>query len=146
MSATTEAIKVSPNRERPTYVREPGRAVAIPTSCRLYSNMIATFIFAAFFYGVAEYEYMTGWKWAAASVAVTFVVLQTIGFMLAVLPAQVALFCVLWWQNAKRLDRLPVEQAARVSEDQAIRREHVRLAHEAADRRAQEGANRNRPS
>jgi hypothetical protein len=108
--------------------------------------MIATFIFAACFYGVAEYENMTGWKWAAASAAITFVIMKTFGFMLVVLPAQAALFGVLWWQNVKRLEKLPEDRAAQVSEDQAIRRERVRLAHEAADRRAQEEAHRNRPS
>jgi hypothetical protein len=97
--------------------------------------MIATFVFAACFYGMAEYEHMTGWKWAAASVAVTFVVLQTIGFMLAVLPAQVALFGLLWWQNSKRLDRQPEEQAARAEAMRLERQERFRLAQEAADRK-----------
>jgi hypothetical protein len=147
MPATTEATKASPNRERPACLREAARAVAIPASRRLAGMlMIPTFVFAAFFYGVAEYEHMTGWKWAVASWAVTFVVLHTIGFNLAVLPAQVALFFVMSWQNGKRIDKLPEERAAGVSEDQAIRRERVRLAHEAADRRAQEEADRNRPS
>ncbi|MFL5488218.1 MAG: hypothetical protein ACJ8AJ_07005 [Gemmatimonadaceae bacterium] len=105
--------------------------------------MIFGFVFAGVFYAAAEYEHMTGWKWAAASVAVTFIVMQTVGLMLAVLPAQVALFFVLAWQNGKRMDRLPEERAARNSADQAMRRERVRLAHEEADRRrANEEANR----
>jgi len=107
---------------------------------------IPTFVFVAFFYGVAEYEHMTAWKWAVASWAVTFVVLHTFGFMLAVLPAQAALFCVLWWQNGKRLDKQPEEQAARREEMRLERAERVRVAHEAADRRAQEAADRNRTS
>jgi hypothetical protein len=61
--------------------------------------MIAAFVFAAFFYGVAEYEHMIGWKWAVASLIVTFGVLQLTGFLMAVIPAQVVLFGVLWWQN-----------------------------------------------
>jgi hypothetical protein len=108
--------------------------------------MIATFVIAAFFYGAAEYEHMTGWKWAAASVAVTFVVLQTIGLMLAVLPAQVVLFGVMVWQNGKRMDGRVEERAASAEADRALRQERVRLAHAAADRRAQEEADRNRPS
>jgi hypothetical protein len=105
------------------------------------------FVFAALFYGLAEYEYMSGWKWAVASAVITLVVGRTTGWALAVLVAQVALFCVLWWQNGKRLDRRPAEQAARVSDDQTERRERVRLAHEAADlRRAKEAADSNRPS
>ena len=97
--------------------------------------MMATFAFAACFYGMAEYERMTGWKWAAASMVVTFVVLQTVGFMLAVLPAQVALFGLMWWQNSKRLDKLPEEQAARVEAMRVERQERFRLAQEAADRK-----------
>jgi hypothetical protein len=97
--------------------------------------MIGTFVIAACFYGMAEYERMTGWKWAAASMAVTFVVMQTIGFGLAVIPAQVALFGVMWWQNGKRLDKLPEEQAARREAMRIERQERVRLAHEEADRK-----------
>ena len=85
---------------------------------------------------MAEYEQMTGWKWAAASMLVTFVVLQATGMMLAVLPAQVALFVVLWWQNSKRMDSVAEERAASAAADRAVRQERVRLAHEDADRRA----------
>jgi len=98
------------------------------------SSMIAAFVFAAFFYGVAEYEHMTGWKWAVASLIVTLAVLQTIGFMMAVIPAQVVLFGVLWWQNSKRIDRLPAERAARAEADRRLRQERVRRSQEEADR------------
>jgi hypothetical protein len=97
--------------------------------------MIATFVFAAFFYGVAEYEHMTGWKWAVASVAVSVAVLQTIGLLIAVIPAQVALFGVLWWQNAKRIEKLPEERAARADADRKLRQERIRAAQEEADRK-----------
>ena len=97
--------------------------------------MIATFVFAAFFYGVAEYEHMTGWKWAVASVAVSVAVLQTIGFLIAVIPAQVALFGVLWWQNVKRIEKLPEERAARAEADRKHRQERIRAAQEEADRK-----------
>ena len=104
-------------------------------------------VFAALFYGLAEYEYMTGWKWAATSAVIGFVVGRTTGLMAAVIVAQAALFCVLWWQNGKRLERRPAEQAAMKADDQAERRERVRLAHEAADRRrALEDAQTNKPS
>jgi hypothetical protein len=105
------------------------------------------FVFAAFFYAAAEYEYMSGWKWAVASAIIGFVVGRATGLLAAVFVAQVALFGVLWWQNGKRLDRRPAERAAMIADDQAERRERVRIAHEAADaRRAQEEATRNRPS
>jgi hypothetical protein len=107
--------------------------------------IFASGAFAAFFYGAAEYEHMTGWKWAVASAAVTFVVMQTVGSMLAVLPAQVALFGVLWWRNSKQIDIRSAEKAASANDDQAVRRERVRLAHEAADRRARAAAERDRP-
>lgn len=97
--------------------------------------MIATFVIAAAFYGIAEYEHMTGWKWAVASVIVTFVVLQTVGTMLLVVPAQVALFGVLWWQNSKRIDTRDTERAADAEADRKMRQERVRRAHEEADRK-----------
>ncbi|HEX9703714.1 MAG TPA: hypothetical protein VGA20_00515 [Gemmatimonadales bacterium] len=97
--------------------------------------MIAAFVFAAFFYGVAEYEHMTGWKWAIASVAVSVAVLQTIGLLIAVIPAQVGLFGVLWWQNVKRIEKLPEERAARADADRKLRQERVRAAQQEADRK-----------
>jgi len=98
--------------------------------------MIAGFVFAACFYGFAEYERMSGWMWAIASLAVTFTVLQLTGMMLFNIPAQVILFGVMAWRNSKRLDKLPEERAARRAEDQRIRQERVRRAHEEADRKA----------
>jgi hypothetical protein len=70
--------------------------------------------------------------------------MQTVGSMLAVLPAQVALFGVLWWHNSKQILTRAAERAASAGDDQAMRRERVRLAHEAADRRAKEAADRDR--
>jgi hypothetical protein len=104
--------------------------------------MIGIFVFAAFFYGAAEYEHMSGWKWAAASAAVTFAVMHTVGSILAVLPAQVVLFVVMSWQNSKRMERVAEERATSGEADRALRQERVRLAHAAADRRAQEAADR----
>jgi uncharacterized membrane protein YdfJ with MMPL/SSD domain len=97
--------------------------------------MMAAFVIAASFYGIAEYEQMTGWKWAVASVILTFVVLQAFGTMLIVVPAQVALFGVLWWQNSKRIDMRDAERAADAEADRKMRQERVRRAHEEADRK-----------
>jgi hypothetical protein len=97
--------------------------------------MISIFVIAAAFYGIAEYEQMSGWKWAIASAILTFVVLQAFGTMLIVLPAQVALFGVLWWQNSKRIDIRDAERAADAEADRKMRRERVRLAHEEVDRK-----------
>ena len=97
--------------------------------------MIAAFVFAAFFYGVAEYEHMTGWKWAIASLAVTLAVLQMTDLLMAVIPAQVALCGVLWWQNVKRIEKLPEERAARAEADRKLRQERVRAAQAEADRK-----------
>ncbi|MGH7699738.1 MAG: hypothetical protein ACREMJ_04350 [Gemmatimonadales bacterium] len=96
--------------------------------------MIAALVFAAAFYGVAEHEHMPGWKWALASLVVSFAVLELTGFLLLVIPAQVLLFGVLWWRNSKRIDRQPEEQAARIAEDRRIRQERMRRAREQAGR------------
>src|SRR5439155_441385 len=68
---------------------------------------------AGVFYAAAEYEHMTGWKWALASIAVsaTIKTLFPLSFIF-VLPAQFGLFCVMWWMNSKRQAALEVERAA----------------------------------
>ncbi|MGH9258365.1 MAG: hypothetical protein ACRD08_00480 [Acidimicrobiales bacterium] len=96
--------------------------------------MLATLVFAALFYGIAEYEHLTGWKWAAASLVISIVVLQVTGWLVLVLPFQAALFGVLWWANSKKIDTSDADQAARLEADRRIRQERVRRAHEQADR------------
>src|SRR5205823_8065000 len=75
--------------------------------------------FAALFYAAAEYEHMTGWKWALASIALSATVkgLFPLSFIF-VLPAQFGLFLALWWMNSRRapapqLQRAPQGRAGR---------------------------------
>ena len=93
-------------------------------------------VFAAFFYGAAQYEHMNGWKWAAASIGVTIAVkfLPVTGF-LPFFVAQVALFGVLWWRNSKRLEELEADRSRHVEDDRKRRQEQVRRGHEEADRK-----------
>lgn len=93
-------------------------------------------VFAAFFYGAAQYEHMNGWKWAAASVAVTIVVkvLPISGFIPFFL-AQIALFGVLWWRNSKRLDEREADRVRHMEDDRKMRQERVRRGREEAERR-----------
>jgi type VI protein secretion system component VasK len=97
-------------------------------------NLIAGIGFAVLFYAIAEYEHLTGWKWAAASLVITSVILQLTGWMLLVLPAQAVLFGVLWWKNAQKQDSYEADRAAGLEEDRRRRQEAVRRAHEQADR------------
>ncbi|OLB19301.1 MAG: hypothetical protein AUH12_00625 [Gemmatimonadetes bacterium 13_2_20CM_69_8] len=97
--------------------------------------MVGAFAFAAVFYGAAEYEHMTGWKWAIASLATSFVVSLLFPGFIPGLLGQVGLFGVLWWQNSKRLDALHVDRAAKIEEDRQVRQERVRQAREEADQR-----------
>lgn len=91
---------------------------------------------AGFFYAVAEYEHMTGWKWALASIAVSATVRAIFPFsFLFVLPAQFGLFCVLWWANSKRQAALEVDRGARQEADRRLRQERVRQALAEADRK-----------
>src|SRR5216117_458547 len=85
--------------------------------------MVGAFAFAAVFYGAAEYEHMTGWKWAIASLATSFVVSLLFPGFIPGLLGQVGLFGVLWWQNSKRLDALHVDRAAKIEEDRQVRQE-----------------------
>lgn len=93
-------------------------------------------VFAAFFYGAAQYEHMNGWKWAAASIAVTIVVkvLPISGFIPFFL-AQIALFGVLWWRNSKRLDEREADRVRHLEGDRKMRQDRVRRGREEAERR-----------
>jgi hypothetical protein len=97
-------------------------------------GIIGSFAFAGVFYFAAEYERMTGWKWALASVIVSATVkgLFPLSFIF-VLPAQAGLFGVLWWANQRRLAALDTERDGRRTEDQRIRQERARLTWEHVD-------------
>jgi signal transduction histidine kinase len=92
------------------------------------------FTFAALFYFAAEYEHLTGWKWAVASIAVTLTVDQLFpASFIFVLPAQFCLFLAMWWAHVKNREKRQNELAQRDKEDQRLRREHVRQQQLAAD-------------
>lgn len=95
--------------------------------------MVAAFVFAAFFYAAAEYERLTGWKWALASVIISLVVLQLFDFLAFVVPFQIALFGVMWWRNIKHRDEVDQERTARAEQDRRTRQEQVRRARDQAD-------------
>ncbi len=96
--------------------------------------MWGSFAFAAVFYGAAEYEHMTGWKWAIASLGVSFVTGFLFSGFIPFLLGQAGLFGVLWWQNSKRLDALHEDRAAKLEQDRRVRQQRVREAQAQADR------------
>jgi signal transduction histidine kinase len=90
--------------------------------------------FAALFYFAAEYEHLTGWKWALASIAVTLTVDQLFPTsFIFVLPAQFGLFLVMWWAHIKNKAQRELDLDRRQKEDQRLRREHVKQQQMAAD-------------
>jgi hypothetical protein len=90
--------------------------------------------FAALFYFAAEYEHLTGWKWALASIAVTLTIDRLFpASFIFVLPAQFGLFLGLWWAHLKNKKQRQNELDQREKEDQRLRREHVREVQKAAD-------------
>jgi signal transduction histidine kinase len=92
------------------------------------------FTFAALFYFAAEYEHLTGWKWALASLAVTLTIDQLFpASFIFVLPAQFGLFLVMWWAHIKNRVQRQNELDQRQKDDQRLRREHVREQQVAAD-------------
>jgi hypothetical protein len=100
-------------------------------------GLSTAFVFAAVFYGAAEYERMNGWKWAIASFVLSVVVIWLTGWRLMILPAQFGLFIVLWWQNSKRLDHQGEDRAAAQEADRRRRQDEVRRAQADADRKQQ---------
>ena len=99
--------------------------------------------FAALFYAAAEYEHMTGWKWALASLAVSATVrgLFPLSFVF-VLPAQFGLFGVMWWMNSKRVAALEAERATKAEQDRRARQERAERARDqvAPDQEARDAA------
>ena len=100
-------------------------------------GLMGLITFAVLFYVAAEYEHMTGWKWALASVALSLTVqgLFALSFVL-VLPAQFGLFCVMAWTNIQRKKKFELERAARQEDDRRIRQERAMGACEKAEREA----------
>ena len=108
--------------------------LAAPRFCTFAPmGIIGGFGFAGLFYFAAEYEHMTGWKWALASLALSATVngLFPLSFIF-ILPAQFGLFLVLWWANVRRKAELEAERATRAAEDRRQRQERARQAREQA--------------
>src|SRR5207245_5919122 len=86
------------------------------------------FTFGALFYFAADYEHLSGWKWALASAAVTVTVNRLFpASFIFVLPAQFALFLVMWWAHTKNKvqregDREKDQAAARRERQRRVRR------------------------
>jgi signal transduction histidine kinase len=89
---------------------------------------------AALFYAAAEYERLTGWKWALASLAITGTIegLFPLSFIF-VLPAQFGLFCAMIYANVRNKAALEVERASRRETDQRVRQERVSRARQEAE-------------
>src|SRR3989442_7859615 len=87
------------------------------------------FSFAALFYFAAEYEHLSGWKWALASVAVTATVRGLFpGSFIFVLPAQFVLFLVMWWAHVKNQAQRQVDLEKREADSRRERQERVNRA------------------
>jgi len=89
------------------------------------------FGFAGLFYFAAEYEHLSGWKWALASVAVTATVKGLFpGSFIFVLPAQFGLFLVMWWAHMKNQAQREVEREQRQKDAMRERQQRVTRARE----------------
>jgi len=89
------------------------------------------FTFAALFYFAAEYEHLSGWKWAIASIAVTITVNQLFpASFLFVLPAQFGLFLVMWWAHIKNQAQRDIERDQRQKDAMRERQQRVSRARE----------------
>ncbi|HZE95142.1 MAG TPA: hypothetical protein VEZ49_10560 [Gemmatimonadales bacterium] len=92
------------------------------------------FTFAALFYFAAEYEHLTGWKWALASIAVTITVRGLFpGSFIFVLPAQFGLFLVMWWAHVKNQALRAVDLEKREADSRRERQERVSRTRQEAD-------------
>jgi hypothetical protein len=92
--------------------------------------------FVLLFHRMAVYERITGWAWAVASLALSLVVMVTWAGFLPIILAQLGLFGLMWWYNARKVDERHRELAAR--------REAERRAQGARRKWAQEEIQRER--
>ncbi len=91
------------------------------------------FTFAALFYFAAEYEHLSGWKWALGSVAITLTVKGLFpGSFIFVLPAQFGLFLVMWWAHIKNQAQREVEREQRQKDSMLERQQRVSRTREEA--------------
>ncbi len=60
---------------------------------------------AVLFYRAAQYERMSPWLWALASLGLAAIVGSLTSGVAMVLLAQVGLFGVMWWYNVRRAGR-----------------------------------------
>ncbi|HVH66619.1 MAG TPA: hypothetical protein VM716_02000 [Gemmatimonadales bacterium] len=97
-------------------------------------GIIGGLSFAALFYAAAEYEHLTGWKWALASLALTATIrgLFPLSFIF-VLPAQFGLFLVMWWVNSKKMVEQEADRTARAQADQRQRQQRAQVARQQVD-------------
>ncbi len=66
-------------------------------------GLLATIAFAILFYRAADYERMSPWAWALGSFALSLIVSFGLhGGLGMIVLAQIALFGVMTWYNAKR--------------------------------------------
>src|SRR2546428_13922821 len=91
------------------------------------------FSIAALFYFAAEYEHLSGWKWALASVAVSATVKGLFpGSFIFILPAQFGLFLVMWWAHVKNQGQRQVDLAKPGADPPRERQERASRARQGA--------------
>jgi hypothetical protein len=97
-------------------------------------GIIGGLSFAALFYAAAQYEHLSGWKWAVASLALSATIkgLFPLSFIF-VLPAQFGLFLVMWWVNSKKMVEQEADRTAREDADRRQRQERAHLARQQVD-------------
>lgn len=90
--------------------------------------------FAVLFYFAAEYEHLSGWKWALASIGVTLAIrgLFPLSFIF-VLPAQFGLFLVMWWAHVKNQEQRAVAREQQQRDHLKERQVRVSQARAEAD-------------
>ena len=71
----------------------------------MYLPLLIGVACAVLFYRAAEYERMSPWVWVLASLGLSTAVSFLNGSIILVLLAQVGLFAVMWWHNARRTPR-----------------------------------------
>ncbi len=80
-------------------------------------DVIIVIGFAVLFHRMAALEHLSAWVWSVSSLGLSFVVMQVRPGVAPLIIAQLGLFGVMWWYNARRVRTRERGWAARREEE-----------------------------
>lgn len=103
-------------------------------------HLVVAVSLAVLFYMMAAYEHHAGWVWALASLTLSTVVIGLAGGPVTLVLAHGCLYGLLWWYNAKQLDKRHQAFLAKRAEQERLRADRWHRAREEIEADRQQAA------